>query len=274
MTSDASLATKGSHPPLFDRVIWHRRQPLLVHRKPGTLTVTSNFPDRVCIIDDDTDFAQFLAQYLDLKEAEATVFDSAENFMRSDWIDDFDFFIVDLGLPGLDGVDLTALIRARSDSGILVISGRMGPDAFNSALAAGADMFINKPVRFDQVSHAISSIWRRAPKTKSRNKNWSFDQQESRLITPGGVEIFVSHLEARLILRLIESAGSPVPRTELVSAAEMHGGSDHRNLDAAIFRLRRKIEKEGGVPAPFKTVHGVGYQFVGTIGQSGGEISQ
>ncbi|WP_254049972.1 response regulator transcription factor [Novosphingobium sp. TH158] len=228
------------------------------------------FPDRICIIDDDTDFAQFLAQYLELRKAQAKVFGSAEEFMQSNWIDEFDFFIVDLGLPGLDGVDLTALIRARSDAGILVISGRMGPDAFNSALAAGADMFVNKPVRFDQVSHAISSVWRRAPKTKARDNGWSIDKHGMALVTPDGTEVSLSVLESRLILRLMDADGQPVTRTDLVEAAEMHGGSDHRNLDAAIFRLRRKIEKESGMPAPFKTVHGVGYQFVGVRNDGGG----
>jgi DNA-binding response OmpR family regulator len=106
---------------------------------------------QICIVDDDNDFVEFLSQYLGVRGLSATGFAAAEALLKSDDIAKFDFFILDLGLPGIDGVDLITLLRARTDAGILVISGRMGPDAFNSALSAGADMFINKPIRFDQV---------------------------------------------------------------------------------------------------------------------------
>ena len=119
--------------------------------------MAGEIPNTICIIDDDADFAQFLSHFMESKGARCTAFSSAEAFLQAKSIADIQAFVIDLGLPGLDGVDLTALIRAQTDAGILVISGRMGADAFNSALAAGADMFINKPVRFDQVYNALGS---------------------------------------------------------------------------------------------------------------------
>ena len=101
------------------------------------------FPSNICIIDDDADFVGFLAEYLRLKDCKCTVFFSAEDVMRSGNYENYDFFIVDLGLPGIDGVDLTAIIRGRSNAGILIISGRLGADAFNSSLDAGADIDID-----------------------------------------------------------------------------------------------------------------------------------
>ena len=98
---------------------------------------------QICIVDDDRDFVEFLGQYLSVRGLAATGFATAELLLRSEDIAKFDFFILDLGLPGIDGIDLITLIRARTDAGILVISGRMGPDAFNSALSAGADMWRN-----------------------------------------------------------------------------------------------------------------------------------
>lgn len=227
--------------------------------------MAGEIPSTICIIDDDADFAQFLSHYMDSKGAHCTVFESAESFLQGQLISDVQAFIIDLGLPGLDGVDLTALIRARTDAGILVISGRMGPDAFNSALAAGADMFINKPVRFDQVYNALVSIWRRAPKRGSVASSWTISLDGSHLTTPGGDQVQLSQLEARLIRGLIQSKGEPMSRAALVDFAQMQGGPNHRNLDAAVFRLRRKIEKETGQPSPFKTVHGVGYQLAASI---------
>lgn len=231
--------------------------------------MASGIPNHICIIDDDADFAQFLSHYMESKDSRCTVFDSAEALLESNSISEFQAFIIDLGLPGLDGVDLAALTRAKTDAVILVISGRLGPDAFNSALAAGADMFINKPVRFDQVFNALASIWRRAPKRYTSTSNWRLSADGASLTNPNGELVQLSQLEARLIRGLMRSKGVPVTRADLVEFAHMQGGAEHRNLDAAIFRLRRKIEKETGQPSPFKTVHGVGYLLAASVTDEG-----
>lgn len=223
------------------------------------------FPSEICIVDDDEDFAIFLAEYLGLKGCRCTVFVSAEDLLRKRDFERFDFFILDLGLPGIDGVDLTTLIRASSSAGILIISGRLGPDAFNSALAAGADMFINKPVRFDQVQHATQSIWRRYGDPRARSGSWIITRDLTRLLSPTGDEVSLSPYEGRLIDKLRQAGGSAVSRADLAEAAGGAGSEDHRNLDASFFRLRRKIEREAKRQSPFRTVHGVGYQLVEEI---------
>lgn len=224
-----------------------------------------NFPTNICIVDDDTDFVSFLAEYFQLRGCFSSIFNSAEEFLVKGDISGFDFFIIDLGLPGLDGVDLTTLIRARSGAGILVVSGRLGADAFNSALAAGADMFVNKPVRFDQVSHAIASIWRRFPKPVSRHEAWSLSADGARLIAPLGRTVSLTPVEGRLIEKLRAHGVQPVARADLATAAGISESNDQRNLDAAFFRLRRKIERAAEVPSPFRTVHGFGYQMIENI---------
>lgn len=218
------------------------------------------FPSNICIVDDDEDFVVFLAEYLRLKGCRCTTFVSAEEMMRSGGFQSYDFFIIDLGLPGIDGTDLTALIRGRSTAGILIVSGRLGPDAFNSALAAGADMFVNKPVRFDQVSHAIASIWRRFAEPRVRTASWTITHGFTELTSPSQFKVALSPIEGKLIKKLSENAQASVSRADLAHASGITGGDDHRNLDAAFFRLRRKIEREAGCPSPFRTVHGIGYQ--------------
>lgn len=220
------------------------------------------FPASFCIVDDDSDFVEFLADYLRARGAEAYGWSSAEAFIADGGAAKFDFFIIDLNLGQIDGVDLITLIRAQTNKGILVVSGRMGPDAFNSALAAGADMFINKPVRFDQVYHAVASVSRRvgaaAPKTDGF---WSLEPVLGRLITPEGAEIALSPVEVRIITILHAAGTEPVPRAEFLDSPSEIAGA-HRNLDAAIFRLRRKIESETGKRPPFRTVHAFGFQLI------------
>jgi len=218
------------------------------------------FPSNICIVDDDADFAKFLAEYLRIRECSCTVFSSAEELMQSGNIESYDFFIVDLGLPGIDGTDLTVMIRSRNPGGILIVSGRLGADAFNSALAAGADMFVNKPVRFDQVTHAVSSIWRRFGEPRVRTTSWKATHDFSELTSPAQLKISLTLMEGKLMQKLVENAQIALSRTDLALAAGVAGSVDHRNLDATFFRLRRKIERDAGCPSPFRTVHGVGYQ--------------
>lgn len=223
------------------------------------------FPSNICIVDDDADFAEFLAEYLRLRGCSCAVFNSAEELMQAGTMGGYDFFIIDLGLPGIDGTDLTTLIRGRNPDGILIVSGRLGPDAFNSALAAGADMFVNKPVRFDQVTHAVSSIWRRFSEPRARTDTWKISHNFSELISPTALKISLTPMEGKLIQRLSDNAQAAVSRADLALASGISGSLDYRNLDATFFRLRRKIEREAGCPSPFRTVHGVGYQLSETV---------
>jgi two-component system OmpR family response regulator len=223
------------------------------------------FPSSICIVDDDEDFAAFLAEYLSLKECRCDIFVSAEELLQKRDFGRYDFFILDLGLPGIDGVDLTTLIRANSSAGILIISGRLGPDAFNSALAAGADMFMNKPVRFDQVLHATQSIWRRYGDPRARSASWMISHDLTRLVSPTGEVVSLSPYEGRLLDHLRQAGGESVSRADLAAALSGTGGEDHRNLDATFFRLRRKIERDAKQQSPFRTVHGVGYQLAEDI---------
>lgn len=221
----------------------------------------NEFPSDICLVDDDEDFVRFLAEYLGIRNSRCTTFGSAESMLNSDTLKNYDFFIIDLGLPGLDGVDLTSLVRGQSSAGILITSGRLGPDAFNSALAAGADMFVNKPVRFDQVYHAIQSIWRRLGSAQTTKRGqWMISRDGNTLTSPSGMAVDLTATEARLVALLKKASPHPVSRAVLAQGAGIAASPDDRNLDAALFRLRRKVEKLAGSASPVRTVHGVGYQ--------------
>lgn len=236
---------------------------------------TDQLPQNICIIDDDADFADFLESYLAGRGLRPRGFRSAEDFLSAGSIETYDFFIIDLGLPQLDGVDLITLIRSRNNAGILVISGRVGPDAFISALTAGADMMLNKPVRFDQVFHAIQTIARRVPghsaaaAVAANGAGWRLTADRTSLLSPANVLIPLTPVEGRIITRLMESGQAAVSRADLTVAAGISGDADQRNLDASVFRLRRKIEQQAKVPAPVRTAHGIGYQLAQPIAEGG-----
>jgi two-component system, OmpR family, response regulator len=219
-----------------------------------------NDAKNICIVDDDADFVEFLSQYLSVRGFVSVGFRTAEALLKSENLSSFDFYILDLGLPGIDGVDLITLIRGETSAGILVISGRMGADAFNSALTAGADMFVNKPIRFDQVYNAIASVCRRSSLKSTVSSPWKLDIRRSQFISPSGSVVDLTPVELKMLRSLCDDTNEPMSRQTLADAAGIIQNSDDRNLDSAIFRLRRKIEKDTNQPSPLKTVHGLGYQ--------------
>lgn len=232
------------------------------------------FPATICVVDDDADFVAFLSRYFEAGGCHVMAYNSAEAFFAVPEALHAEFFLVDLTLPGADGVDLIGMIRAHNHAGIIVISGRMGPDAFSSALAAGADMFINKPVRFDQVYQAILSVTRRIGPTRNIAQSWSYDPATGVLFSPFSNQVRLTATERKLLGALLAADGAAVDRPTLAQAGDISASKDDRNLDAAMFRMRRHIEQTTREAAPLRTIHGSGYAVNGvkiaSPGVSGG----
>ena len=112
-------------------------------------------PKILCIIDDDREYTEFLAQFLRQQGIVVANFRDSDDFLMSNASFDFDFYLVDLMLPGVDGVDLIRLLRRRGDAGIVAVSGRLGSEVLDSVLTAGADMYLAKPLRFEQILLAV-----------------------------------------------------------------------------------------------------------------------
>jgi len=220
------------------------------------------FGVRVAVIDDDQDYAASLVEYLGARGCTAVAFCTAESFLHpTDPTPPFDFHVVDLMLPGMDGVDLLALIRARGGKGIIVVSGRVGPDSYNSALAAGADIYLTKPIRFDQIIFSLHALQRRlaSDAPAPAGVNWVLSAEDSTLLTPGGASVHLTPQELIFVTVLAQGEGATLSRDAIVQRLGIDPGPDYRNLTAIVYRIRRKLETQARLPAPFKTVHGVGY---------------
>jgi two-component system OmpR family response regulator len=219
----------------------------------------SEAPIRICMVEDDAEFGQFTQLFFMHQAREIDLFSDAESFMRSADVLKYDFFLIDLTLKQTDGVDLIHVIRRQSEAGIIIISGRMGPDAFNSGLSAGADMFLNKPVRFDQIALAIETVRRRLTSSGPARSSWTLSKARSELTCSNGKSVLLSQLESHILAALAAAWPEGLTRSELASSAGAQETENGRNLDAAMFRLRKKIEHASGQPAPLKTIHSVGY---------------
>jgi len=223
-------------------------------------------PSTLALIDDDREYAEYLAQHLTQRGTGVRVFHDSDEFLTSPGAFEFDFYVVDLMLPGVDGVDLIRLVRRKGPAGIVVVSGRVGPDVFESVLRAGADMYLMKPVRIEQVALAIEAVHRRVESSRSQAAVWRLDRAAKKLIAPDGARIELSDNDLALVECFVAADGATVTRATLCERLGRDPATEADNLlHAAIYRLRRRIERATQSTVPLHSEQKVGYTFRGTL---------
>lgn len=220
----------------------------------------STLPRTLALVDDDTEYSEFLAQHLQSLGIEVRRFADSNDLLTSSAPFDFGFYVVDLMLPGVDGVDLIGLLRRRTQVGVVVVSGRAAPDVFASVIDAGADMYLAKPVSFEQVVVAIRGVQRRVAAPASQA--WLLDLRGGRLVAPDGAQIGLSESDMALMQCFLEADGQVVPRDTLCRSLGHPATADGENLlSATVYRLRRRVERATPLPVPLLTQARVGYVF-------------
>jgi DNA-binding response OmpR family regulator len=219
-------------------------------------------PKTLALVDDDLAYAEGLTRYLrDLGIAVDGFADSTDLLACADpYV--FDFYVIDLVLPGVDGTGLIKVLRRRTNAGILVVSGRLAADTFKQVVTAGADMYLAKPVQFEQVALAIMAVQRRMGLTDPLQSKWRLDRRVGQLVAPDGARIDLSEADRALVECFIEAEGEIVTRETLLLRLGKTGELQSTGgLNGTVFRLRRRIERATPAAVPLQTKSGVGYAF-------------
>jgi two-component system, OmpR family, response regulator len=194
------------------------------------------------------------------------VFAQSTLFLANGSAYEFDLYVVDLSLPGVDGVELIKVIHLRTNAGVLVVSGRAAPDVFSSVVKAGADMYLAKPANFEQVLLAIEAVHRRSGHSVPAEAPWRLDRRAGDLLAPDGVGISLSETDLVVMGCLAAAKGEAVSRETLRDALGYTAEeATESTLNATIFRLRRRIERATPLPVPLQAKSRVGYQFRANI---------
>jgi two-component system, OmpR family, response regulator len=219
-------------------------------------------PKTLTLIDDDKAYADGLSRYLRGMGIAVSAFEGAREFLVHPDPYGFEFYIADLMLPGIDGTELIKILRLRTNAGVLVVSERAAADTFKEVIRAGADMYLTKPVKFEQVALAIEAVQRRAKVVDPLKDTWRLDRRTGHLLAPDGAAIELSEADRTLIECFAEANGETVARDTLLARLgktadfEASGG-----LNGTVFRLRRRIERATPCTVPLQTKSGVGYVF-------------
>jgi two-component system, OmpR family, response regulator len=219
-------------------------------------------PKSLCIIDDDREYTEFLGQYLKEQGISTTHYLDSNEALAAEGVFDHDFYLVDLMLPGIDGLDVIRLLRRRTDSGVVVISGRMGDQVFDEALTAGADMYLAKPVRFEQILLAVKAVERRAIARAQSADTWRLDSKAMLLSTPKKITVRLSETDLVLMRCFLEAEGEIVSQATIFERLGKEQTADTDNwLHATVYRLRRRLEQATDEPVPLQSRPRAGYIF-------------
>jgi two-component system, OmpR family, response regulator len=219
-------------------------------------------PKTLALVDDDSEYAEFLAQYLREQGAVVSTYADSSDLLAEPGALDHDFYILDLMLPGVDGLELIRILRRRTRAGILVVSGQLAPDVFRNIVNAGADMYLAKPVQFEQVLLAVKAVQRRVAPVDQAAPPWRLDRRARELVAPDGARVALSDSDVVVMECLLSAGGEAVSRENLLQ--RLGGGTEAEagdRLNAAIYRLRRRIERATPVLVPLQAKSRVGYLF-------------
>ena len=218
-------------------------------------------PDTLALVDNDHVYANHLSEYLRDQGAAVRVYAQSSDLLTAPAGYDHGFYVLDLALPGVNGLELIRLLRRRSHAAIVVVSAPVSPEVFEEAVAAGADMCLCKPVQLEQVLMTIKAVNRRVVQSLVSLAAWRLDRRARDLVAPDGARVALSDADLAVMECFLAAAGEAVSRETLLACLGREPAQGDDGLAAAIHRLRRRIEKSTPAQAPLQSRARVGYVF-------------
>jgi two-component system phosphate regulon response regulator OmpR len=225
------------------------------------------------VVDDDQRIRQMLTRYFEQEGYRISVAADGPT-MRAQLNDSVDVILLDVVMPGEDGLTLAREIRAISDVGIIMLTGRDDVLDRIVGLEVGADDYIAKPFHLREVLARVKSVLRRrepraTPGTANelvRFDGWRLDLACRQLVSPTGEAVELTTGEFDLLAALAKHPGRVFGREALMDLTRGRSWEAFdRTIDAQVARLRKKIETDPKKPMLIKSVRNVGYVFTGKI---------
>lgn len=221
---------------------------------------------RILIVEDDQAIRAALKRALTERgHAVAVVADGIEGVAQA-VTDAPDIVLLDLGLPGIDGLGALRMIRAVSDVAVIVVTALDDDKTVVKALDAGADDYVVKPFGADQVDARIRAVLRRSGRAAEEGPLIVGElviDQRARTAVLAGVPLVLARKEFDLLALLASRSGEVVTKRELLAEVwqQAYGGAD-RTVDVHVSWLRRKLGESAAQPRYLHSVRGVGVRLV------------
>ncbi|GAB4441505.1 MAG: response regulator transcription factor [Anaerolineae bacterium] len=222
----------------------------------------------VLVIEDERRIAHWVRAYLEKAGYNALVAYDGPTGLHMARRERPDLIVLDLMLPGMDGMDVCRALRAESDVPIIMLTARGRESERIAGLESGADDYVTKPFSPDELVARVRATLRRAMgQVRAPQVLRAGDiclDLEAHTCTVRDEEIALTPTQFALLETLMLNAGRALTREQLVNDAmgATFEGFD-RAVDVQIRRLRQRIEEDASNPRYIQTVYGVGYRFEG-----------
>lgn len=223
------------------------------------------------IVDDDERIRSLLQQFLVQSDYLVSTAEDAEQARTLLSAIEFDLIILDVMMPGQDGISFTAELRTlHNNTPILLLTARGETEDRIKGLEAGADDYLPKPFEPKELLLRINAILRRMPDLKEDQMmpktlslgHLKYDVARNEL-WEGETQIRLTTTESQLMKIFTSALGEPISRVDLVTSLGRDiSSAQDRAIDVQITRLRRKIEVNPGQPRYLQTVRGAGYMLL------------
>jgi DNA-binding response OmpR family regulator len=221
----------------------------------------------ILVVEDEAKIARLVSDYLEHAGFDVTVAGDGEVALASARRFKPDLVVLDLGLPGRDGLDVARTLRRTSGVPIVMLTARGDETDRIVGLELGADDYVVKPFSPKELVARVRAVLRRTETAREggpevlRVADVELDLPRMR-VAVGGRPVELTPTEFQLLAVLVREPGRVFTRSQLLDA--VHGvafESYERAIDAHVKNIRKKLEPTPGRPRYLLTVHGVGYRF-------------
>ena len=222
----------------------------------------------VLMIEDDLELAEILMEYLEQFDIAITIADDPYLGLSTLDTQKFDLVILDLTLPGIDGLDVCKEIRKRHTVPIIISSARTDITDKVTALENGADDYLPKPYNPRELQARIMSLLRRqkgvvATEQSVQKMKDLIINEDQMIILLQGKELHLTAAEYGILGYLMKKEGGVVSREELIYNIEaISEETTNKSIDVIIGRVRQKLGENPKEPKYIHAVRGVGYKFL------------
>ncbi|MEE2668305.1 MAG: response regulator [Pseudomonadota bacterium] len=218
----------------------------------------SDITYNLLVVDDDERIRNLLRQYLINQGFIVSTASGSEEARNKIKLMRFDLIVLDIMMPGDDGLILTKEIRNNSLTPIILLTAKSGTESKIEGLELGADDYLTKPFNPKELLLRILSVLKRSTIEETIENEIYFGDFilniEKRELTLSEERMYLTNREMNLLIALAKNPGQPLNREKLAGVDE-----PGRSVDVGINRLRRKIEKDPRMPIWLQTVRGEGY---------------
>ena len=231
----------------------------------------------VIVVDDDPSVRQMVCDYLTDNDVRVTALATGRDISEVMQRETIDLVILDLRLPGEDGMQIARKLREESELPIIMLTGRKDEADRVMGLELGADDYVTKPFSPRELLARIRALLRRSRAQETvadgltkvrayRFSGWELNVRLRRLTAPQGQNVSLTNSEFNLLVAFLAAPQRVLSRDQLLDLSRLHNDEVYdRSIDVQVGRLRKKLEPDAAQPKLIRTERGAGYVFTASV---------